>query len=58
MAEAKSTLDKFDEDNRISETDLQAVQVKVNEAKELVAKAGAVNLKKALHVLKKPLLVP
>ena len=40
MAEAKSTLDKFDEDNRISETDLQAVQVKVNEAKELVAKAG------------------
>lgn len=37
--EAKSTLDQFDESNRISETDLQDLQRKVDQAKELVAKA-------------------
>lgn len=40
IEEAKFSLDKFDEANRISEDDLKAVQAKVNQAKELVAKAG------------------
>jgi chromosome segregation ATPase len=40
IEEAKSSLDKFNEANRISEADLQAVQAKVNEAKELVGRAG------------------
>jgi hypothetical protein len=40
IEEATSTLDKFDEANRITGEDLQAVQAKVDQAKDLVAKAG------------------
>lgn len=40
IQEAKVFLDTFDEANRISEADLQAVQAKINKAKGLVSKAG------------------